>query len=257
VTWLFVPGDRQERFSKAFESGADQVIIDLEDAVASDAKDDARGAVVAYLSGGGSAWVRINAAGTPRGASDVEGLGGVPGLRGVMVPKAEDPAELQAVANRLSVPVIALVETARGLHDASLVASAPGVARLAFGSVDFALDVAALETPQSLLYARSQLVIVSRIHGLSAPIDGVTRDVADLSAVSADAQHGRNLGFGAKLCIHPAQVPVVRDTYRPSAAELAWARRVLDAGVGGAARLDGQMLDEPVRERARRLLEGS
>jgi citrate lyase subunit beta/citryl-CoA lyase len=255
VTWLFVPGDRQERFSKAVESGADQVIIDLEDAVASDAKDEARAAVVAYLSGGGSAWVRINAAGAPGRPSDVEGLRGVPGLRGVMVPKAEDPADLQAVASRLAVPVIALVETARGLHDASSVASAPGVARLAFGSVDFALDVAALEAPESLLYARSQLVIVSRIHGLPAPIDGVTRDVADLSAVSADAQHGKNLGFGAKLCIHPAQLRVVRDAYCPSAAELAWARRVLEAGAGGAEGLDGQMLDEPVRERARRLLE--
>lgn len=252
---LFVPGDRADRFGKAADSDADLVVCDLEDAVAPIDKESARAGVAAWLGSGGSACVRVNATGTREAPDDVAALRARSGLVAVMVPKAEDPVALTSVAVALDVPVVALVESALGVHRAHEIAGARGVARLAFGSIDYALDLRSGDDQLALLHARSVLVLASRVAGLPAPVDGVTTDLDDEAAAGADAAAARRLGFGGKLCIHPRQVDAVNAAMTPSASEVAHATRVLDTvGDGPATRLDGQMIDRPVVERAREIV---
>jgi len=257
-SWLFVPGDRSDRFAKATASGADVVVCDLEDAVTADAKAAARAEVAGWLDEGGAACVRINAPGTPFYIMDVAALAGTPGLRAIMVPKAEDPRVLAELSDILGphTALVALVETALGLHRAYELAAVPGVARMAFGSIDFALDVGAEEAVFSMLFARSSLVVASRAAGVAAPVDGVTVSLDDLRVVEADAAAAVSLGFGGKLCIHPRQVSAVNAAFSPSEEDVLRARRIVDSVTdGGAGRLDGQMVDRPVVERARLVLQ--
>ncbi len=256
-SWLFVPGDRGERFPKAVASGADIVVCDLEDAVAGDAKDQARTEVARWLNDGGVGCVRINPPGSPWHDADLVALAGLPGLRAVMVPKAEDPQVLSHLAAVLGpgTAVVALVETALGVHRVHALAGAPGVTRLALGTIDLALDIGAEDAWLALLTARASLVLASRVAGLPAPVDGVTRVLDDVSAVKEETRAAASLGFGGKLCAHPRQVHAVHAGLRPSDEELRQARRVVAASAeGGAGRVDGQMVDRPVVERARQLL---
>jgi citrate lyase subunit beta/citryl-CoA lyase len=256
-SWLFVPGDRADRFEKAAASGADIVVHDLEDAVEPDAKAVARDRVVRRLTDGGVGCVRINAHGTPFHDADVAALAGVPGLSGVLVPKAEDPRVLVDLGSVLGpgTAVIALVETALGQHRVHELAAAPGVTRLAFGSIDFALDIGADDAALPLLLARSSLVLASRVAGLPAPVDGVTQELDDPAVVARDTAAAVGLGFGGKLCVHPRQVGPVNAGFRPSEADVRHAREVLAAAAGsGSVRIGGQMVDRPVVERARQVL---
>jgi citrate lyase subunit beta / citryl-CoA lyase len=262
VTALFVPGNRPERFAKAAASGADVVIIDLEDAVAGGDKADARREAVAALRGAGvCALVRPNAPDTAEYDGDVLALLDLAsqpghGLLGVVLPKAEDPGQLATLAASLpkDVPLIALVESALGLVNAVELARVPGVARLAFGAIDFALDIDADGGDRFLDHARSQLVVASRAARIAAPLDSPATAIRDTAPVAESARLGRAFGFGGKLCIHPAQLAPVAAAYTPSAEQVQWARRVL-AAEGGAAQVDGQMVDRPVTDRARRILE--
>ncbi|WP_283139379.1 HpcH/HpaI aldolase/citrate lyase family protein [Rhizohabitans arisaemae] len=258
VTWLFVPGDRPERFCKAAQSGADEVIVDLEDAVASADKERARESAAVWLAGGGAAWVRINGSDTPWHDDDLACLSGLTGLAGLVVPKAEDPAALDRISDAFggSAALVALVETARGVRDAHRLAEMTPVVRLAFGSIDFALDINAAETDRALLLARSTLVVASRAAGKPAPIDGVTQALGDPRAAAGDAARARALGFGGKLCIHPAQIGAVASAFEPAADQIEWARRVLSQAVGQGAGTtsDGHFVDKAVIERARQIL---
>lgn len=256
-TLLFVPGSRPERFAKAASTPADLVVLDLEDGVAADGKAGAREAVTAWLRGGGRAVVRLNAAGTAHHEADLAALAGVPGLLGVVVPMADDPAVLVAVGERLGagVAVVAQVETALGVMRALDLAGAPGVRRIAFGHLDFAADIDAAADHDALLVARSTLVLASRAAGLPGPVDSVTTDLDDPGAARADAERARRLGFAGKLCIHPRQVDGVNAAFTPSEEEVAWARRVADAASsGGAVRVDGHMVDAPVLLKAQAIL---
>ncbi|MGA0539563.1 HpcH/HpaI aldolase/citrate lyase family protein [Neotabrizicola sp. VNH66] len=248
---LFVPADRPDRFAKAAASGADAVILDLEDAVAAGAKDAARAQVQARFTGL-PVLLRINPAGTPWHAADLAAAR-AGGFAAVILPKAEDAATVAAVAAALDdMPVIALVETGLGLAQARAVAAA-GVARLAFGSVDFCADLGCAHLREVLLPARVELVLASRLAGIAPPLDGVTVEIADAAPAAADAAHARALGMTGKLCIHPRQVAAVRREFLPTEAEVDWARRVLASGDGAVA-VDGAMVDEPVRLRARGIL---
>lgn len=249
---LFVPGHRPDRFAKAAAAGADAVIIDLEDAVPPDAKASAREALAIDLAV--PALVRINAAGTPWHMDD---LAAVARLRpaAVMLPKAEDPVILDALAAEVGpgIPVLALIETARGLVAARAIAAHPVVARIVFGSIDFCADLGCAHVREALLPARAELVLASRLAGLRAPVDGVTTAIDDAALIADDARNARALGFGGKLAIHPRQVEAIRSGFRPGDAEIAWAHRILASGEGAAA-VDGAMVDEPVRLRARAIL---
>ncbi|MBB6122989.1 HpcH/HpaI aldolase/citrate lyase family protein [Sphingobium subterraneum] len=246
---LFVPANRPERFGKAAASGADAVILDLEDAVAADAKDVARDNLRA-LALDVPVIVRINGVDTPWHAEDCAALEGMT-LAAVILPKAErvdDLARISVVA-----PVLALVETARGLAQARALAQSGYAARLAFGSVDYAADLGCDHEWETLYAARAELVLASRLGNLPAPLDGVTTDVTAPDSAARDARAARSLGFGGKLLIHPVQVQPVFDAFLPSAQEMEWARTVLSSG-DGAVNVNGAMVDEPVRIRARAIL---
>ncbi|MDD0837708.1 CoA ester lyase [Curvibacter sp. HBC61] len=271
-SFLFVPADRLERLPKALASGADAVIVDLEDAVAPAAKAGARLALA-------SAWggldapqrarlvLRVNAASTTWHEDDLALLAQLPGLAGVMLAKAESAVPLQRLAERQpGLGLLPLIESADGLLNLSAIAAAPQVLRLALGHIDLQADLGMACSPDEheLLPARWQLVLVSRGARLAPPVDGVTVALDQPGLTEADTLRSRRLGFGAKLCIHPNQVAAVHRALAPSEAERAWAQRVLAAaeaagdGPGaGALRVDGRMVDAPVLALARRWLSAS
>ncbi|MBY5377271.1 CoA ester lyase [Rhizobium leguminosarum] len=251
TTPLFVPGDRPERFEKAAASGADAVILDLEDAVAPERKALARRSLATGFTDL-PVIVRVNGLGTPWHAEDMDAASKLP-LAAIIVPKAEGNAAFRELASASSVPVLALVESALGLARARHVAVMPGVARLIFGSVDFCADLGCAHTRETLLSARSELVLASRLGNLAAPIDGVTTSIDDVEIITTDARHSSELGFGGKLAIHPRQITAIRSGFRPDPAEIVWANKVLASGEGATA-VDGIMVDEPVRIRARSIL---
>lgn len=253
-TFLFVPGDRSERFAKAARSGAHAVIIDLEDAVAPAAKTSARTSAVEWLVGGGEAVVRINST-ADDAERDLALLAGAPRPFAVMLPKAERGEQVVAIRATLgAVAVIPLIETARGIAGVRELGRTVGVERLAIGSLDLALDLSIDEGSNSMASARWEIVLASRLAGLPAPIDTVTPEIADGSPAGVAAAVARANGFGGKLCIHPAQVAPVNAAFQPTQAELEWASRVLEAaGAGAVSRVDGAMVDRPVIERAQRI----
>lgn len=259
-SYLFVPADRPERFGKALQSGADAVIVDLEDAVAPADKARARDRLARWLDHADAApvLVRINAP-QADGCGDDLRLCAHPAVTGLVVPKAESPAQLAEVAAAApGKALLPLIETAAGFEARQHVAGAAGVVRLLFGSIDFQADLGIEGDDDALLLFRSQLVLTSRLAGLAAPVDGVTTALDDPEALVRDTARARRLGFGAKLCIHPRQVDAVHRGFMPSAAELGAARRVLAAVAangGAAVAVDGKMVDAPVLLRARRLLE--
>ena len=258
-SYLFVPADRPDRYAKALASGADRVVIDLEDALAPAAKDAARDTLGAWLAAADAqarerVVVSVNGADTRWFDADRALLAGAPAVAAVMLPKADGSSPWTAFA---ATPLLALIETASGIETLREVARGPGVNRLVFGSIDLQLDLGIDGDGEELLLFRSQLVLASRLAGLPPPVDGVSTALNDPAALLADVRRARRLGFGAKLCIHPAQAAVVNTGFEPSAADLDWARRVLAAAAGaahGAVAVDGRMVDRPVIERARILL---
>jgi len=263
-TYLFVPGNRPERFAKALASGADAIVFDLEDAVAAEAKAQARDAIADWASTAAPAdrertAVRINDAASPWFADDLRLLLDA-GLHDVMLPKAESPEQLGAV--RVALPkarVLALIESAAGLANVDLVASGVGVKRLVFGTLDFALDLDLdiAEHSDGLSHAASRIVLAARIAGLAGPVAGVTPQIDDEARLLADLAWSRRHGLSAKLCIHPKQIAPIHAALAPSPQALDWARRVLaaEAASPGAAKLDGRMIDRPVVLQAQRTLQ--
>jgi citrate lyase subunit beta/citryl-CoA lyase len=276
---LFVPATRADRIAKALASGADAVIVDLEDAVAPQDKDAARAALGVALASmalmqaeaprrddhearsdtGGvpPLWVRANSV-EPWLQADLALCAASPAVRAVMIPKAESPAQMQAAFEACGgKPLVALIETAQGFAQRDALAAHPAVARLAFGSIDFQVDLGIAGEGDALLMFRSALVLSSRLAALPSPLDGVTVEVDDTARVSTDAARARELGFGGKLCIHPKQVGPVNSAFSPSEAELDWAQRVvaaIEAAGGAAVAVDGKMVDKPVLLRAQALL---
>ncbi|MFJ9244749.1 HpcH/HpaI aldolase/citrate lyase family protein [Streptomyces sp. NPDC101776] len=251
---LFVPGDRPDRFGKAATSGADLVIIDLEDAVAHPDKDRARDNAGAWLASGNQAVVRINPPGTPWAEADLRMA--AEDASPVLVPKSEDPAALADLVADASgrCTLLPLTETALGVERAHAVCAVPDVTRAAFGNVDLAAQLGvAHDDLTAPIYARSRLVVASAAAGITPPVDGVTTAVRATAVLSTDTAHARRLGFTGKLCVHPAQLAVVAEGFAPSEQDLHWARAVLGAG-DSVTTVDGQMVDKPVLERARRLL---
>jgi len=261
-TYLFVPGTRPERFGKALATGADMVVLDLEDAVAADDKATARSAIGTWFAGASTEArsrivVRINDAGSTWFGDDLSAMRDA-GVPSVLLPKAESADQIAATHAALpGATVLALIESARGVAQVDSVASA-GASRLVFGTLDFALDLDMdIGTDASgLAYAASRIAIASRVAGLPAPVAGVTPQLDDEARLLADLIEARRFGFGAKLCIHPKQVQPIHTALRPDAKALDWARRVLvaDAASPGAARLDGRMVDRPVVLQAQRTL---
>jgi citrate lyase subunit beta/citryl-CoA lyase len=255
VSPLFVPATRPDRFAKAAASGADAVIIDLEDAVAPENKEAARRCLVESELSPASIVVRINDARTPWYEADLAALAST-SVRAVMLPKAEGQQDLAYIRTVLGpqTVLIPLIETAAGMANARVLATCQGVSQLAFGSIDYCADIQAAHTRMALLAARSELVLASRLCNRIGPLDGVTAQIDDPARSEEDARHARELGFSGKLCIHPSQIAPVQRGFTPTEAEISWAESILSTSDSGAVRVNGTMVDAPLRQRARAIL---
>jgi citrate lyase subunit beta/citryl-CoA lyase len=289
---LYAPANHPRHASGALAGAADAAILDLEDAVAADQKQAARDAIEQLLrdrpaparpTGRPAVFVRINALSTPHAYQDL--LAAVlPGVQGILLPKVESPGEL-AIADWMlaqleiergleagAIQLVPIVETAAGLSRLNAIAAAsPRVRRLTFGAADFALDtgmsLASAGGPvdgvadEGVLWAKLQLVVASRAARLDAPLDTVYFDFRDAGGFLREAGQARRLGFQGKTCIHPSQVELANQAFSPTAEEVAQAKRTLEAFDGAIAsgsaviQLDGRMIDHPIAERARRVLE--
>ncbi len=263
-SFLFVPGNRPERFAKAISSGADAVILDLEDSVPVADKTLAREAITRE-------WprmqgckvplvVRINAITSNEAETDLAWLSRLPGVAAVMIPKAESADCMARLRLRLGpVMLLPLIESAAGYQAVNEIASVPGVLRLAVGHIDFMADtgIQCDDAESELIPLRFAVTVATRLHQLSSAIDGVTVQVGDVNKLRSDTSRAVRLGFGAKLCIHPRQIDPVHAALMPSEEAVSWAQRVIaaDAASGGAAVLvDGNMIDLPLVIQARSLL---
>ena len=262
---LFVPGSRPERFGKAIATGADQVCIDLEDAVAPGDKDTARAATFDFLSRVPAAHsevgLRLNPLGGALGRRDLQALadsGLAPAF--VMLPKVEEVAELEAADAALAgrdTTLIAQIETPKGLLDArALAAATPRLQALMFGGFDFIVALRGRACWESFFQPRVQLALVAAEAGIGC-IDVPFLDIRDEAALVAETDRVIALGCTAKAAIHPAQVGPIQQRYLPTADELERARRVIDAlasSGGSAVQLDGKLVDRPIEIAAERAL---
>ncbi len=269
VTWLYVPGDRPDRFAKAATSGADVVIVDLEDAVAPPAKANARRSVARWLDTvpAVAVEVRLNAPDSPWWAEDLSWAAELSGRRALRLPKIENPAQVADAVDRLGsspsagpADLVCLIESALGVERAFEIASAPGVDAIGLGEADLAGDLG-LSDPDGLAWARSRIVIAARAAGLPAPAMSVYAHIADLDGLARSCRAGRASGFHGRAAVHPSQVPVIAAAFRPTAEELVAARSVLDVydaalerGAGATRTPDGRLVDAAMISRARSIV---
>ncbi|WP_224391255.1 CoA ester lyase [Pseudonocardia sp. ICBG1293] len=261
LTWLYVPGDRPERFAKAAASGADVVVVDLEDAVAAPDKVRARSTVADYLTtvpDGPTVHVRINDGAL--GRDDVAVLAGLPGLGGLRVPKVDSTDTLDALDAVLPdrVRLWPLVESARGCAAIDAIAAHHRVAGIALGEQDLAATLH-LGSDTALDHLRLRAVLSAAAAGLPAPPMSVHPHVRDDDSLLRSTRHGRALGLFGRSVIHPRQVPVVRAAFAPTAGETTWAHAVVEAAGrpdarGAIALPDGTFVDRPIVDRARTVL---
>lgn len=248
-SWLFVNASKPELFASGQTSDADSIIFDLEAAVPDDQKDTARANVVSALEDGMVGWVRVNNTWTHHWEEDLDALSGLPCLRGIMLPNTEEPEQVTLTSIRAGVgmPILALIETALGLENATRIASAAGTFRLAFGVNDFRKDTGIGDDPVALAYARSRLVLASRVGGLAGAIDGPSSPGAGKSTVSSDCAWTMKMGMTGKLVLSEAQVPYVNEGLAPSEEDRAWAREMLEEAEHADGITDGSYLPRMAR----------
>ncbi len=274
---LFAPGNHARRVEKALSLDADAVILDLEDAVATAEKPAAREAVAVTLARPrqGLLYVRVNAVDTHFCHGDLRSVV-QPGLDGIVLPKVESAAALTTIDWLVAqlererglpmggIDLIPIIETARGLQQIeAILAAETRVRRIAFGAGDFTLDMnmAWSREEKEIAHARAVITTASRAFGIDAPLDTVWVDLSDPQGLEASARTALGHGFQGKMCIHPDQIPVVNDVFTPSAAEIAFADRVVaaftEAEASGSAsiQLDGKFIDYPIVYRAQRVLQ--
>lgn len=276
-SYLFTPAHQERLLTRAHERGADVVLLDLEDSVPPDKKSVARSglaqAVAGLVAHGVQVAVRVNS-GLSELARDIEAVC-LPGVQAVMVPKVANPDRLRLIAEALTlreaqaglarpIALIALVETAEGLLNAPMIARAPRLSALAFGTEDFSADLGISPTPEALAAYAQQLILAAKAAGVPAlGLPGSIADVADIARFHDVATLGQRLGFEGALCVHPRQVEIVNRLYNPSVEALIYAARIIEAYEAasvngqGAVLLDGKMVDPPVVARALRLLRQS
>ena len=262
-TWLFVPATRIDRVKKAFASGTDAVIVDLEDAVATTDKVQARKDLQVYYNSQDyqPIWVRINKAGSEEFFKDVVLCQQMPNLAGVLLAKAEQASDIENAHNMTGLPVIALIETALGLYQIDSMAKSAGLLAFSYGFLDLCNDLqvhvgtAAADVIANQI--RYQLLLTSKVHQLLAPIDTVYTDFNDGKGLGQRVQLWSQMGMSGMLCIHPKQVATVKQSLQPTDADIEFARRVIEEyeRSGQAVfKIAGQMVDAPVIERCRQLL---
>ncbi len=263
-SWLFTPGTRPERFAKAGEVGADILIVDLEDAVSPGDKPHARQLALDYLASGEAGTfrrsLRINGLDTPAGIADLDALlGSKADPDFVVLPKTETAGHLLILdrllaASGKSARLVGLIESARGLSRLEEIAAAtPRLFGLMLGAADMAADLGAATAHEPLMVVRSRLVAACALAGV-VPIDSPFFDVHDADGLRADVTAATSFGFVSKAAIHPAQVGPINDALTPTEEEVEHAKRVLSANEDGVGVVDGQMVDEAVARKARRIV---
>ncbi|MFC9078808.1 HpcH/HpaI aldolase/citrate lyase family protein [Streptomyces sp. NPDC057062] len=265
LTWLYAPGDRPEVVGKALASGADVVLIDLEDAVAPDRKEYARAATAERLTGRPPVpvHVRVNALDSPWAQADLAALATLPGVSGLRLPKVTSPSDVVRVAERAApadggaIALYALLETALGVEQAFAIATAhPAVRGIALGESDLRADLGVREDA-GLDWSRSRVVVAARAAALPPPAQSVYPDTRDLEGLARSCAHGRALGFLGRAAIHPRQLPVIERAYAPSTEEISLAEEILKAAArepGAQALPDGRFIDTAVVREAYRTL---
>ena len=276
-SFLFAPGNHSRRVEKALALDADAVILDLEDACPVAEKVATRSIVVAACQSRRTClgYVRVNATSTEYGYGDIVAVVHQ-GVDGIVLPKVETVDEIKAVdwvmANLEkerglpvgAVDVIPIIETGKGMANIrAITAAGKRVRRIAFGAGDFTLDmnIEWSRIEAELLPYRSECVLASRAAEIEAPIDTVWTDLTDAKGFTNSTRHIRSLGFQGKLCIHPDQVPIVNAVLSPSAEQIDWSRKVVEAfeaaeAAGSASiQLEGKFIDYPIFHQARRVLE--
>jgi len=265
---LFAPAVRPDLLRKMPRTGADAIVIDLEDATPPDAKDTGRAemrSAVADLTGQLPILVRVNDDTTPWHDDDLDSLP-TEGLAGIVVPKIETIAGLDSLAERLTargldMSVIGGVETALGVADARSLLAHDVISAAYFGAEDFIADLGGVRTASNdeVAYARAQVALAGRLADVTV-IDQIVADFTDDDRCLQECLQARAMGYGGKLCIHPSQVAIANEAFLPSSEEIDRARRLLEAydnakaqGVASVA-FEGQMVDEPVARQARRVL---
>ncbi|MEU5592143.1 CoA ester lyase [Streptomyces sp. NPDC020298] len=259
LTWLYAPGDRPHVVTKALASGADVVVVDLEDAVAPDRKAYARAATAELLSDPQPVpvHVRVNALDGPCAAADVGAVAALDGVAGLRLPKVTSAQDVVGVAERTALPLFALLESALGIERAYAVAAAhPSLRGIALGESDLRADLG-VRDDVGLDWCRSRVVVAARAAGLPPPPQSVHPDIRDLEGLSASCAHGRALGFLGRAAIHPRQLPVIERAYLPTQAELEQAETIVKAAMadqGAQALPDGRFVDAAVVAAAQRTL---
>ena len=261
---LFVPGHRPDRFAKALATGADAVVIDLEDAVPPGEKAAARAAVLARPAApaGVALGVRMNPLATPEGIADLAALIAAEAPDFLMLPKTESAEELRIVhrafARHARAPrLVALIESAEGLARAGAIAAEPGCAALGLGAVDLAAELGCQVAWEPLLAHRAALVAAAARAGGRGVVDVPFLSLDDEAGLAEETRRVAALGFTGKLAIHPRQVATIQAVLTPPPEQVAWARRVIaafDAAAGGVCVVDGKMVDVPVQRAALRVL---
>lgn len=247
-SWLLISANNENIFNKAISSEADSIVFDLEDGTPAAQKSEARERIVKLLSTGTQAWVRINAVESDWWEDDLRALSSTKGLRGVMLAMTEYAGHIQKTLRYLTPeqPILALIETASGLENATDIARTPGVFRLAFGVGDFRKDTGTSDDPLALAYARSKLVVSSRIGSLPPPIDGPT--ITDNKEKLLQACHVTTMmGMGGKLCLDPDQSDIINVSLSPSQEDIVWASQLLDNHTKKMTNIDGAYLPQLAR----------
>lgn len=249
-SWLLTSAADPSVFPPALASEADSVVFDIEDAIPAEGKEQARRNVVEAFEAGASAWVRINDITTPYWEQDLAALSRVGHLRGIMLAKTEHPDHITKTAMMApaGTPVVALIESAVGIMNANDIARAPGVFRLAFGVGDFRRDTGVSADPMALAFARSSLVVASRVGELPGPIDGPTVGAADEELADACAVT-QSMGMTGKLCLDPRQTDGINRNLAPSEQEITWARELITQHDSGHVVGDGSYLPRLARAR--------
>ena len=228
-SWLLVPGTKPELFTKASASKADQVILDIEDAVDPKLKPKALNDVAEWLEAGGKAWVRVNDRNTAFWQADLDRLRSCSNLQGVMLAKSESASHVEdtyaALGGRF--PVLALVETALGIEEVTSIARARGAFRLAFGSGDYRRDTGTAMNDMAMAYPRSRLVVASRVGNLPGPIDGPTVGTSH-ALLREQSELAVALGLTGKLCLDLEQLSVINETISPTRSDVNWAVEFLN-----------------------------
>lgn len=253
ITGLYVPGHRPDRFDKAVATGADLVILDLEDAVPPSQKEDARRAVVSWLERRLPTEPLIQVRVNPGDVADIAALRVFAGHVTIRLPKVDGPQVLDAVPD--SVEVVALIETALGLERAFDIGAHERTGALALGEADLASDVGST-SPELIQYARIRLVLAARANALPAPMASAWTAIRDIDGLRADTRAARAMGMVGRTAVHPTQLSVIVDEFRPGPGQIAWAREVLAVTDGHGASIlgSGAMVDAAMVGSAERIL---